>query len=413
MKKRILATLLGAALVASMALTGCGNNNSAASSSKSEAKTESKSETKEESKTETKEESKAESKEESKTESSCPAEYTIGYYKDAADDYYKAGYEVFCRLIEQDPDTAGWKVIDKVGQGTSQEQLAAVEDFITAGVDAIVVVQNSPQITEECIAKANAAGIPYFAATHAPAVPAGGELAGFVGYNFVQCGIYAGEDAIEYGVKKVVNIEGKLGQGTASAQSLGFLQAYENAGLDIGGTAEDVAVNKTSGGADLEIVQWASGDWQADPAKKVMADVITALGKDGFDGVYVQNDEMADGVLQAFEEAGLDPGDYWIGSSNGKEKSWKWVEEGRMTMDVNQTPSLEEDCLYQMVKANACGIEYKKYLNPYTLPYNGSNVADMTLIPYNVDSYMEIRDQIVTDINDDKFADATEDITWN
>ena len=54
-------------------------------------------------------------------------------------------------------------------------------------------------------------------------------LAGFVGYDFVETGVMAGEDALTYnngeGVKKLVMVEGKLGQGTASAQSLGFLQA--------------------------------------------------------------------------------------------------------------------------------------------------------------------------------------------
>ena len=358
---------------------------------------------------------------EASTEASEPAASgeakTIGYYKDAADDYYKAGYEVFLECLKADPETADWEVIDKVGQGTAQEQLAAVEDFITAGVDAIVVVQNSPEITAECITKANEAGIPYFALTHAPSVPAGGELAGFVGYDFVETGVMAGEDALTYnngeGVKKLVMVEGKLGQGTASAQSLGFLQAYEEAGKDIGGTANDVAVNKTEGGADLQIVQWSSGDWRADPAKKVVADVITALGADGFDGMYVQNDEMMDGAIQALEEAGLNPADYWLGSSNGKEKSWKWAEEGRVTMDVNQTPALEGDLLYQMLKAYFNGDEYRKYVSPYLTPYNSSNVTELTLVPYDATAYMELRPDIVTDINDPKFEDAEALITFN
>lgn len=341
----------------------------------------------------------------------------IGYYKDAADDYYKAGYEVFMECVKADPATADWEIIDKVGQGTAQEQLAAVEDFITTGVDAIVVVQNSPEITAECITKANEAGIPYFAVTHAPTVPGGADLAGFIGYNFVDTGVMAGEDALAYnngeGVKKLVMVEGKLGQGTASAQSLGFLKAYEDAGKDIGGTADDVAVNKTDGGADLEIVQWASGDWMADPAKKVVADVITALGPDGFDGLYVQNDEMMDGAIQALQEAGLDPADYWLGSSNGKEKSWKWAEEGLVTMDVNQTPALEGDALYQMLKAYFDGEDYRQYIAPYLTPYNSSNVTELTLVPYDATAYMALRPDIVTDINDPKFEDATDLITFN
>ncbi|MCR5005494.1 MAG: sugar ABC transporter substrate-binding protein [Clostridiales bacterium] len=337
---------------------------------------------------------------------------TIGYYMDAADDYYKCAYEVFMDQVAANEETQDWDVRDIVGQGTSQEQLSAVEDFITAGVDAIIVVQNSPEITAECITKANEAGIPYFAMTHAPSVPAGGELAGFSGYDFVYCGKFAGEDALAHGVTKLINIEGKLGQGTASAQSLGFLKAYEEAGKDIGGTAEEVASNKTEGGPDLQIVQWDSGGWWSEPAKAAMANAITALGADGWDGAYVHNDEMMDGVIQAIEEAGLDSSNYWLGSSNGKEKSWKWVEEGKETMDVNQTPSLEGDVMYQIV-VNYFKTGESKYVIPYVTPYNNENVTELTLIPYDHEAYAAIRDQINTDIFSEDFGDATDLINWN
>ena len=69
---------------------------------------------------------------------------------DASDDYYKAGFQVFKALATK----AGWEVLDVVGQGTAPEQISAVENFITQKVDALVVVQNSPQTTSECLKKA-------------------------------------------------------------------------------------------------------------------------------------------------------------------------------------------------------------------------------------------------------------------
>ena len=40
-------------------------------------------------------------------------------------------------------------------------------------------------------------------------------------------------------------IEGQLGQGSASAQTEGFLRAYEDAGKSLGGvTAQELAANK-------------------------------------------------------------------------------------------------------------------------------------------------------------------------
>lgn len=321
----------------------------------------------------------------------------IGYYKDAADDYYKAGYEVFELLAKNE----NWDIIDKVGQGTAPEQIAAIEDYITNKVDAIVCVQNSPQASAECIKKAKDANIPIFFVTHNPPNEPG--LTGFVGYDWVQSGVYGGESAIAHGAKRIIMIEGKLGQGTAGGQTEGFIKAYMNAGLDVG----DAMTIGGKGGKDLQIVFWGSGGWFADPAKKAMQDAITSLGKDGFDGAYVHNDEMLDGAIQAMEEAGLNPGDYWLGSSNGKEKSWKWVADGKVTMDVNQTPTLEADLAYQMIKAYFEGKPTKKAVFSGLIPYEKDTCTPEKFVPYIAKDYMEKRNAnaFVYDLNDPKFVE--------
>src|ERR1700693_5949758 len=129
----------------------------------------------------------------------------IGYYMDASDDYYKAGFQV-CKALAT---KAGWQVQDVVGQGTAPEQIAAVENFITQGVDALVVVQNSPATTSECLKKAHAAGIPEFHLTHNPPNEPG--LAGFAGFDWVYDGELAGESAMEQHVKQGITREGKRG----------------------------------------------------------------------------------------------------------------------------------------------------------------------------------------------------------
>jgi ABC-type sugar transport system substrate-binding protein len=322
----------------------------------------------------------------------------IGYYMDASDDFYKAGFEVFKTLAQRE----GWTVQDVVGQGTAPEQLAAVENFITQGVDALLVVQNSPETTSQTLKLAKAASIPEFHLTHNPPNEPG--LAGFSGYDWVGCGVMAGQSAIEHHVKKLIMIEGKLGQGTAAGQTDGFLQAYAKAGKDIGNLAQSVGV-KGAGGKDLQVVFWASGGWFADPAKKAMQDAITSLGPDGFDGAYVHNDEMLAGALQAMQEAGLDPGKYWLGSCNGKEKSWAWVKNGTTTMDVNETPTLEADSAYQQIKAYFAGTPYKKAIFNPLVPFEKSNINVDKLVPFMHDDYMKKRDAgaFVHDINDPSF----------
>ena len=322
----------------------------------------------------------------------------IGYYMDASDDFYKAGFEVFKTLAQRE----GWTVLDVVGQGTAPEQISAVENFITQGVDALLVVQNSPETTSQTLKLAKAANIPEFHLTHNPPNEPG--LAGFAGYDWVSIGELAGKSAMQHGVKRVIMIEGKLGQGTAAGQTQGFLQSYKDAGKDIGNLAQNVGV-KGAGGKDLQVVFWGSGGWFADPAKKVMQDAITSLGPDGFDGAYVENDEMMAGALQAMQEAGLDPSKYWLGSSNGKEKSWAWVQKGITTMDVNETATLEADIAYQQIKAYFAGKPYKKAVFVSVIPFNKSNINVDKLVPFFHDDYMKKRDAgaFVYDINDPSF----------
>ncbi len=338
---------------------------------------------------------------------------SIGFYADGADSYYQVMVDTMKACADLDPE-CDWKVDYKVGQNTASEQLQAVEDFITAGYDAIVVIQNSPDTTSECITKCKAAGIPYFGAAHSFAgVENRYDAAGSCCYDFIQAGVYAGEDALARGVKKVINIEGQLGQGSAGAQTLGFLKAYEDAGKSLGGvTAEELATKKTDakqdGTQDIEIVFWASGGWFSDPAQKAMTDAITSFGAGGFDGAYVQNDPMMEGVLLAMEDAGLDSSDYWLGASNGREISWQWVKDKVITMDVNQTAALEGDTLYQQVKAFFKGDTYRKYIHPYLTPYNIDNINDVALVPFSdVNAYMAGRaaGDFVRDINDPKFKD--------
>ncbi len=322
---------------------------------------------------------------------------TIGYYMDAADDYYKAGFQVFQSL----GTALGWQINSVVGQGTAPEQLSNVQNFITQKVDAIVVVQNSPQTTSECLKLALAAKIPYFGLTQTSPNEPG--LVAFSSFDWVADGKLAGESAIAHGAKKVIIIEGKLGQGAAGGQTNGFLTAYKDAGKDIGDLINNVGV--VGGGADLQVVFWGSGGWFADPAKKAMQDAITALGPTGFDGAYVENDEMMTGVLQAMQEAGLDTSKYWLGSSNGKEKSWDWVEKGTTTMDVNQPPTLEADILFQQVSAYFDGKTFKKGIFCPLKAFEKANMDRTKMVPWVLADYLAKRqaNAFIWDITDASF----------
>ena len=48
-------------------------------------------------------------------------------------------------------------------------------------------------------------------------------------------------------------------------------------------------------------------DWSPDKAQNEMEQAITALGKNGFVGVYAANDGTAGGAIAAMKGAGIDP----------------------------------------------------------------------------------------------------------
>jgi D-xylose transport system substrate-binding protein len=54
--------------------------------------------------------------------------------------------------------------------------------------------------------------------------------------------------------------------------------------------------------------EYDTPDWSPDKAQTEADQAITALGKDGFDGVYAANDGTAGGAIAAMKGAGIDPG---------------------------------------------------------------------------------------------------------
>ena len=83
----------------------------------------------------------------------------------------------------------------------------------------------------------------------------------------------------------IVNLQGQLG---ASAQ-IGRSQALDDA------LAEH---------SNWTLVARQTGEWGTDPAKEIMASWIQQYG-DEINCVYAENDNMADGAIQALEEAGV------------------------------------------------------------------------------------------------------------
>ena len=360
---------------------------------------------------------------------------TIGFFADTDDRNYSIMNEVLNICAAEDPE-CDWVIDYKVGNGTVIEQIRAVEDFIASGCDAIIAIQNNPNTTNTCIEMCVAADIPYFGAAHSFAgISNAGYAAGSTSYDLEYSGNLAGINALENGVDSVVIIEKT--QNSANKQTLGFLKAFESAGMDFGKKADgtqwtaaevaakrptpdgdDVSNPKVHGNYDVAVLYWGTCNGSVNQAETVMTEAVLLLEYDSWHGVYAQNNSIMEGVLRAMNDNQHTEHRHWLGSMNGHEISWDWAQDGKISMDVNQSSMLEAVLLYQMVKEYfMLGYVEKRYVHPYMTAYTKYTIKDLkdSLVPAtDVNAFMEgmRAEKFVWRIADLKFTEISE-YTYN
>ena len=277
------------------------------------------------------------------------------------DDYYAQFGDAFKAIGEE----VGLTVKELNSDYNPEQELANVQDAITAGADAIAVITAGAAGSAESIAAANAAGVPIFFIAGKPELKPGTDLTGHVTDNFVIMGYLVGKWVAEnYPNAKVVNIPGFLGQGPAEGEIVGFDLALTEAGM------EPAKLTKSS-------------EWQRTLAIPIAQDLI-ASGEE-FDVVFACNEETYFGVKQVFDELGVT--DKVIVSCNGKDDAWPDLISGDLAATVPNPPSLNADiCIQQMIRYfnGEDFVQYLQIMPPFVL--TGENVGQA--IPWTVSDYL-------------------------
>jgi simple sugar transport system substrate-binding protein len=172
------------------------------------------------------------------------------------------------------------------------KQVSDVQGFIDAEVDYIVIAAVNMDGWDTVLQNAKDAGIPVILMDRT--INASEDLyVCWVGAGFYNEGVKATDwmatrftdDSAEVGI---VNLQGQLGAGAQVGRS----QALDDA---------------LAAHSNWKLVARQTGEWSTDTAKEVMASWIQTYG-DQIDCVYAENDNMADGAIQALQEAGVDVG---------------------------------------------------------------------------------------------------------
>jgi inositol transport system substrate-binding protein len=193
-------------------------------------------------------------------------------------------------------------------------QLGQVENFVTQGVDAIVLVPANTDATDPMTQAAVDAGIPLVYVNRKPAnLPEG---VAYVGSDSIDAGILQMEWIAEAlgGKGNVVIMNGNLSQEAAQMRTEGVKQVAANF-------------------PDITITKEQSGNWSRDEGLAIMENWLSS--GDQIDAVAANNDEMAIGAIAAIEAAGK-LGEIIVGGVDASADALAEMDAGRLNVTVFQ-----------------------------------------------------------------------------
>lgn len=197
------------------------------------------------------------------------------------------------------------KVVFKDAQNDTLRQRSHIEEFVSAGVDAIIVSPLEAQPLTEPIAKAFEAGIPVIVLDRAVL---GDKFTCFIGADNEKIGKAAGE-----WIKKALNGEGKV------IELKGLMTSTP-------GQARHEGFRKGIEGSKIEIIFDADMKWLEPSARQEMESALARFDK--IDLVYAHNDPGAHGAYLAAQAAGREKGIKFVGIDALPQEGVMYVKQG-------------------------------------------------------------------------------------
>ncbi len=241
---------------------------------------------------------------------------TIAFMRPAPDPYYQDG-----ELGAKQAALLLNATIDSYYSNASQPtELANVQDAISRRVDGILMYSISFSAEKSEVAAANKAHIPIFL-LYGYDKSLINKVAGFEQVNLIKYGMGVGDWLAGHVTSgNVAVITGRLGRGDAEAYQEGFHEGL------------------TLRHSKLRIVASVSGDWLRQPAYNAAQDLITA--HPDLKAMYVENEDMAIGAINALQRAGKLK-QVTIVSSNGAPYGLVAIRAGQLAASNTCSPALE------------------------------------------------------------------------
>lgn len=225
-------------------------------------------------------------------------------------------------------------------------QLAQVENFITQGMNAIVVVPVDTAATDPITAAAKEANTPLVYVNRLPA-------------NLPDDVVFVGSDSIDAGLFQMQYIVDKLGGKGNVVIMMGKLD--NEAALQRTAGVEQIAADYP----DIKITKKDTANWSREEGLTLMENWLST--GDQIDAVASNNDDMALGAIQAIEAAGL-LGKIIVGGTDATPDALAAMKEGKLDVTVFQDAAGQGGGAIKAAVALARGeaVEYRVMI-PYVL----------------------------------------------
>ena len=224
--------------------------------------------------------------------------------------------------FKQTAETLGIKqLVFSDAQQKQENQISAVRACIQQGVDVIALPPVVEDGWEAVLTEAKNANIPVIIVDRS--VSADSSLyAAHIGSDMVLEGERAAAEfnkAFPDGAK-ILELSGTTGSGAAVGRAEGFRKALN---------------------ANIEIIDSQTGNFTRAEAVPVMQAFVNKYKPGGdFQGIFIHNDDMGIGAIEALKAAGVQPGELFIVSVDGTRGGFQAMVDGWFQADVECNPEL-------------------------------------------------------------------------
>jgi len=234
---------------------------------------------------------------------------TIGYCTPSLNAPY---YQALLQSIQETTEKNGMTFLSADGQDDINKQVAAVEDLITKGVDALLLNPKDPDALVGVTKLAKAAGIPVFIIDSS--IDPSAEYVTTVQSNNLANGELAGEWlAKKYGKQKmtIALLSGNAGNPVGRTRKQGLLQGI---------TEEQL---RSLGYIDLNIKTQAYTEWSYAGGLKAMEDILVA--HPDINVVIAEADVCVLGAIKAIAQAGKTDDILIVAGADGQKEAIKYI----------------------------------------------------------------------------------------